>query len=434
MKPLSIMLRPVVLLLSVTTSVASASEYRYPLSSDECDAMSVWDVETAMCMPYPRAGMGMTMAMLHGNAFFAGVAQSGPRGRDAIVAPDMVMGDLGTTVADRHYLNVDLMLTAEKWTYPDRGYPLLTQIGEDDAAGRPFVDAQHPHSSPIMGVTVSDTIRLDTGGARDHLKLYFAPRGESTDGPIAFMHRPSGMANPDAPLGHHLGQDAGHISSTVIGASLKLGDERVEASAFHGTEPEPTKVDLPIGSPNSYALRLVHEFSPATFAMVSGAYVRNPEAHDADIASVTRYSASLYSRHSPFADWTLYNTVIFGLITKYDHVPTLASFGEEFWLYNEGSDRWFARAEVLERTPDELAIENAARPASPRWLLATTVGYARALAQFDGGELSAGASVSYATLPSTVRDAYGTDPFSGKVFLQVNAMKMWMQHTHSHSH
>src|SRR5262249_45983389 len=161
----------------------------------------------------------------------------------------------------------DYMGTFERWTFPDRGYPELLQIGETDENGVPFIDAQHPHSSPIMGLTLSDTIRLETSREKDYLKFFFAPRGESTDGPIAFMHRPSGMANPDAPLGHHVGQDVGHISSTVIGASLKLGETRIEASTFNGTEPEPDKVDLPLGPPNSYAVRLIEEFSPAVAAM-----------------------------------------------------------------------------------------------------------------------------------------------------------------------
>src|SRR6185312_14267064 len=183
--------------------------------------MTYWDITQGMCEPLAMPGMPMKMAMLHGNIFGTRVWQQGPRGRDAWASTSMVMGDLGTSVGERHYLSAEVMLTAEKWTFPDQGYPLLMQIGEQNSQGTPFIDAQHPHSSPIMGLSFSDTITLENG--KDFLKFSFAPRGESTDGPVAFMHRATGMVNPDAPLGHHIGQDVGHITSTVLAGALKLG-------------------------------------------------------------------------------------------------------------------------------------------------------------------------------------------------------------------
>ncbi len=398
--------------------------YNYPLNSQDCSAMMVWDVGMAMCMPLPMAGMPMKMAMLHGNIFGVGITEEGPRGRNDLASPNMVMADLGTSLGDRHYLNLDLMVTAERWTVPERGYPELLQIGEHDENGNPFVDAQHPHSSPIMGLTLSDTIRLDTGHEKDHLKLFFGPRAESVDGPVPFMHRPTGMANPDAPLGHHIGQDVGHISSTVFGASLKLGDIRIEASAFNGTEPEPTKVDLPLGVPNSYAVRLVGELSPRVMAMASVAYVKEPEHDDPGIPFVRRYSASIYNHHSVFDGWTIYNSLIFGLIHNYDFASSLASFSAEFWLFNERS-RVFGRIEVLERTPAELRIPVLSEPNTGRWVTAATLGYTYALAKFSGGELGIGGSVTKDFLPGEFSSAYGGNPWTGRVFAQLSGMRMW---------
>ncbi|MBR7513301.1 hypothetical protein KC219_24395, partial [Mycobacterium tuberculosis] len=65
----------------------------------------------------------------------------------------MFMVDAGTSVGDRHYVNWEFMGTLEKWPYPGSGTPALLQIGEAQANGRPFLDAQHPHSTPIMGLT-----------------------------------------------------------------------------------------------------------------------------------------------------------------------------------------------------------------------------------------------------------------------------------------
>jgi hypothetical protein len=393
-----------------------------------CGAMMVWDVDTGMCEGLAMAGMPMRMFMVHGNAFGVRVWEQGPRARDAWAVPDMLMTDLGTSIGDRHYLNLDLMLTAEKWLFPDQGYPLLLQIGETNAQGAPFVDAQHPHSSPIMGLTLSDTITLGSG-SKDHLKLFFAPRGEATDGPIAFMHRTTGMVNPDAPLGHHIGQDVGHISSTVIGGALQLGDTRVEASVYNGTEPEPEKVDLPLGTPDSFSLRLVQNLNPHVYGMVSFARVNSPEPDHPDIAFENRYSASAYWQYAVAEGWTFDNTLVYGLVTQYDHAAFLSSFAEEFLVRGDAPRIW-GRIEVLQRTGTELEIPGLADPSQPQWVAAFTVGYTHKLLGLGGAsgeavELGLGGSVTKDWLPSEFSGAYGGNPWSGKIFLQLGGMGMW---------
>jgi hypothetical protein len=385
----------------------------------DCDEMSVFDPSMGMCEPLPMPGMPMKMAMVHGNIFGVRVWQEGPRGVDGYAAPNMVMGDLGSSVGDRQYVNLDLMATAERWTFPYRGYPLLLQIGEENQQGVPFVDAQHPHSSPIMGLTLSDTVAL--GKDKDNIKVFFAPRGEATDGPIAFMHRPTGMANPDAPLGHHVGQDVGHISSTVIGASLKLGNFRFEASTYHGTEPAPDAVDLPLGVPDSISLRVIHEFSREWMAMISAARVNSPEPNEPNIPFETRYSASVYTELPLSSEWTFYNALIYGAVTQYDYASILSSFDEEF-LFKGPAPRIWGRFEVLQRTPAELLISNSN---DGLWVGALTLGYTHRLAGWDSVELGLGGSVTKDFLPSEFIGGYGCDPWSGRVFLELSGMKMW---------
>ncbi len=387
--------------------------------ADSCGKNEIWDVGMEMCMPKPVAGKSLRNLSLHGNAFGVQTSESGPRGRHAFSAPDMFMADLGSSTGN-HYFNLDLMGTAEKWTFPTLGNPELLQIGERNAQGAPFIDAQHPHSSPIMGLTLSDTISLSD---MNSLKVSIAPRGESGDGPVAFMHRSTGEVNPDAPLGHHLGQDAGHISSTVIAGSLGLGVNRIEASTFHGAEPEPTKVDLPLGNPNSYALRLIRDFTPEVTAMISAAYVKNPEHDDPTIPFVARYSASIYTK-AKLGAWSFDNSLIFGMITKYDHVSTLHSVGEEFLFRDEHANSIFGRIEYVERTAEELAIPSAT-PDEAHGLFAATLGYTRTIAKCESGELGLGASVIHDFLPAEFRPTYGGDPWTGKVFLRLSGMKSW---------
>ncbi|MBI3544508.1 MAG: hypothetical protein HY075_14650 [Deltaproteobacteria bacterium] len=411
-------------LLPFATTLALLAPSLAHAASADCTDMEVWDVGMGMCMPLPMAGMPMRMLMVHGNAFGAYISEQGPRGRDALASSNMVMVDLGTSLGDRHYLNLDYMATAELWTVPARGYPELLQIGESQANGQPFVDAQHPHNSPVMGLTLSDTIKLGAG-ATDHLKIFFAPRGESTDGPVAFMHRATGLVNPDAPLGHHIGQDVGHIASTVIGGSLKLGNTRFEASTFHGAEPEPTHVDLPVGAPDSAAARLIEELTPDHSAMVSMAYIHAPEPHDADVSFELRASASVYDAFHLPGDWTLHNTLIYGVVTRYDHASALSSLLDEFWLHKDRLNAW-GRVEVLQRTAAELQVPAVADQNAGRWVAAFTLGYTHTVARIDGAQLGIGGSVTADVLPSVFSAAYGgANPWTGKLFIQLGGMKMW---------
>jgi len=398
------------------------------MSTSSCSDMEVWDLSMGMCMPLPMKDMPMRMLMVQGNAFAVQSIESGPRGRSALSSPNMIMADLGSSLGDSHYVNLDFMGTFELWTFPDEGYPELLQIGEEQKNGAPFLDAQHPHNSPIMGLTLSDTIRLNDD-SKDHLKLHFSPRGESGDGPIAFMHRPTGMANPDAPLGHHIAQDVGHISSTVFGASLRLSDWTLEASAFDGEEPNPTSTGLSLGTPNSYSFRLARAFTPSLTAMTSVAYVKSPEHDDPNLPFVLRYSASVYTE-GKLGDCALHTASIVGLILKYDHADTLFSFGEEF-LLEKNRSLIFGRIEALQRTPDELEVPSSGSPNDGQWIGAITGGYTHRIFQSvsdapNAFHLSLGGSATMDLLPSSFAEAYGSrTPWTGKLFLRIDGLGMW---------
>lgn len=313
------------------------------------------------------------------------------------------------------------MGTAERWTFPSAGYPQLLQIGERRADLQPYIDAQHPHASPIMGLTLSDTIRLSSG-EKDHLRLFFSPRGEATDGPVAYMHRPTGRFNPDTPLGHHIGQDVGHITSTVLGGSLKLGDLRLEASAFHGEEPRPTRIELGVGRLDSAGARVIAEISENLTVMGSVAFVNDPEPY---VDSSVRFGASAYQQAPLSDDWTIHNAIIYGGITDYDHAKLLHSLAEEV-VFSGGTPNVWARVELLQRTPGELEINGAADRDAPRWVGAATLGYTHTVYRIAPGlQLGAGGSVTRNFVPDVFTANYGESPWGGKVFVQITGMKMW---------
>lgn len=412
--------------LFITPLVAAADEemqmdLKHPTSREDCSGMETFDASMEMCTPLSMTGMPMSMLMLDGNAFATGITETGPKGRTDFALPNSWMVDAGTSIGASHYLNLEYMGTLERITLPYQGYPELLQIGESNTQGSPFINAQHPHSSPIMGLTLSDTYRFE-GHSKDHLKIFFAPRGSSTDGPIAFMHRLTGSVNPDAPLGHHIGQDVGHISSTVAGLALDLGHSLVEFSTFSGVEPKPDAVDLPLHVPNSFAVRFSHEFSSTFTAMISGATLKDSEPNAPE---VNRYSASLYFHHELTEEWNFHNTLIFGIITHYDHASSLTSFCEEFLMRHKTHSIW-GRIEALQRTAAELEIANLANQNQGQWVEAFTAGYTKRIAQWSDSELGLGSSITMDLLPSSFSTAYGSrTPLTAKIFLQFGGMKMW---------
>jgi hypothetical protein len=384
----------------------------------DCSDEEYFDPQMVMCVPRPGEYTNKLHSMIHGNAFAVGQSSSGPRGRNALAAPHMLMIDSGTSLDTNNYLNLELMLTGERWTFPNTGNPELLQLGEENSYGQPFIDAQHPHSSPFMGITLSNTIKLPAG--KNHAKIFYAPQGASTSGPIAFMHRPTGMVNPDAPLGHHLGQDSGHISNNIIGGALQLWNLRIETSAFSGTEPKPTEVGLStFGRINSYALRLTQEFTPTFWIMGSAAIITSPEPEHISLSSRVQYSLSAYSESEIFEEQPLLNTFILGFTRDDDQSP-LRSVGEEFLLPFMKSKFW-GRFELIERRPEDLLVPSS-DPESARWIPVLTLGFTQTLFYYGQTEFSLGTSVTHSFLPAEFANAYGGDPWTGKVFLQIMGM------------
>lgn len=125
-----------------------------------------------------------------------------------------------------------LMNSLEPATLDDPGSPQLFQTGET-FEGEELVDYQHPHD---FFMNISATYRA-TFSPRAGAWVQYAPVGEPALGPVAFMHRASSGDNPSAPLGHHW-QDATHITFNVVTAGAGWDRVSLDASAFHGREPD----------------------------------------------------------------------------------------------------------------------------------------------------------------------------------------------------
>jgi hypothetical protein len=180
---------------------------------------------------------GSWQFMLHGVAFVTDIQETGPRGADKFVSMNWFMGEAEHALAGGTF-SFRTMLSLDPATVTDRRYPELFQTGET-AFGKPIVDGQHPHDF-VMELALDYSHPL---GEKTRWEFYAAPVGDPALGPVAFPHRISAEELPQATLGHHL-QDSTHVSNEVVTAGLSHGMFRVEASGFHGGEPNENRWNI----------------------------------------------------------------------------------------------------------------------------------------------------------------------------------------------
>jgi hypothetical protein len=187
--------------------------------------------------------------MVQGQAFALYTNQTGARGRDKFFAPNWFMPMAARRVG-RGVLTFRSMLSFEPATITNRRYPLLLQTGET-AYGIPVINGQHPHDF-FMELGASYHLPL---GERTAINIYGGPRGEPALGPTAFPHRVSSSENPIAVLAHHY-QDSTHIATNVLTAGVTHGPVTLEASGFHGREPDEHRWGIEGGAIDSFSARL----------------------------------------------------------------------------------------------------------------------------------------------------------------------------------
>jgi hypothetical protein len=103
------------------------------------------------------------------------------------------------------------------------------------------------------------------------LYLYVGLPGEPALGPTAFMHRLSGMDDPEAPLAHHW-LDSTHVSWGVATAGYTWRGVKLEGSAFNAREPDQFHYNMQTGSLDSYALRAT--LNPTANLSMQGSFGR----------------------------------------------------------------------------------------------------------------------------------------------------------------
>jgi hypothetical protein len=218
-----------------------------------------------------------SMLMLHGAIFPRYTNVSTRRGDDRIDAPNWFMGMYSHPLWNNAQFGARLMMSLDPLTEGGRGYPLLFQSGES-WNGEPLHDRQHPHDLfDELSFTLSQKFDYDLS-----TYIYFGYPGEPALGPPTFMHRPSAMDDPDAPLGHHW-QDSTHVTFGVATAGPVWHNIKVEGSIFTGWEPDEDRYNFDQPEFDSYSGRLSWNPTRNLALQVSFGYIKSPEALEPEL-------------------------------------------------------------------------------------------------------------------------------------------------------
>jgi hypothetical protein len=353
------------------------------------------------------------MLMLHGQAFISAIQQSGPRGADKFFSTDWIMG-MAQKKSGNSVFTLRSMLSLDPATVSDRRYPELFQQGET-AYGSPIVDGQHPHDL-FMEIAALFDFNLTR---KTTLSFYAAPVGDPAMGPPAYPHRASASEDPVAPLGHHL-QDSTHIADDVLTAGLTYRAFRLEASGFHGREPDEYRWNLDTGALDSWSARASFNPAPDWSLQYSIAGLHSPEVL-ARAQDVRRMTASLiYNRRFHNGNWA--SMILWGRNRSLRDGNVGNSYLLESTLQFHARNNVWTRIENVDRTTELLQDPLLPADREDRYFArvqAYTIGFDRDLGRIPHLSTALGAQVTFYGVPAALTSDYGPHPVGGLVFLRL---------------
>jgi hypothetical protein len=356
------------------------------------------------------------MLMLHGAIFPRYTNVSTRRGDDRIDAPNWIMAMYSHPLGDSAQFGTRLMMSLDPLTETGRGYPLLFQTGES-WHDQPLHDRQHPHDLfDELSVSLSSRI-----AGFDHdlsAYFYFGYPGEPALGPPTFMHRPSAMDDPDAPLGHHW-QDSTHVTFGVATLGAQWSGScrmKIEGSIFTGREPDEDRYDFDRPRFDSFSGRISWNPTQNLALQVSHGYIKSPEALEPDLKRHRTTASVIYNLplgHD--SNWS--NTFVWGQNHDTGEGKTQSFLIESD--YQRGRDTAYVRWERVEKSGHELVLnpvdESRIFPVS-----GYTVGYVRDLSHGNGLDVGLGTQFTINDRPDRLDRYYGDDlGYAFQFFLRI---------------
>jgi hypothetical protein len=287
------------------------------------------------------------------------------------------------------------------------GYPLLLQTGETANGVTPLIDRQHPHDF-LMELSATYSAPLGNGSAF----VYAGDPGEPALGPPTFMHRFSGMDNPEAPIAHHW-LDSTHVTFGVVTVGYVFRDWKLEASAFNGREPDQNRWDFDSARLDSGSARLTWNPDTNWSLQVSSGYLHSSEQLEPELNQRRTTASATYNY--PFANGNWQTTLAWG---RDNDSPgkTLDAFLLESAV-SWDRHTFFGRAENVAK--DDLFAQPNPLFGHTFQVSKFSFGYIYDFPLSDHLKLGLGALGSVYALPNALEPAYSNSPTSFMLFARV---------------
>src|SRR5581483_3950029 len=356
--------------------------------------------------------MWMTMPddwslMLHGAIMPRYDHQGGPRGDNKFDAPNWVMGMAEHPIGAAGQFTAHLMMSFDPITEQGKGYPLLLQTGET-WQGVKLVDFQHPHDLfDELSIAYSQGLAEKTS-----LYFYAGYPGEPALGPPVFMHRPSAMSNPNAPLSHHW-MDATHVTFGVATAGIAVGDWKLEGSYFNGGEPDENRYDFDPLRLNSYSGRISFNPTKDLALQASSGRITNPEGDGVDVVRST--ASVIYTKELGNSSWWS-TTIAWGQNHEIDVENLEALLLESQYDWNWWSA--YGRAEYIQKTNSEFNLDE--NPDKINDVEEITLGLTRTLFAIRSLDVELGAQAAMNIVPPSLEPLYTAHPMSYEIYLSLH--------------
>ena len=349
---------------------------------------------------------GGWMTMTHGYLNQVYDHQGGPRGATENFSNSMFMF-MADQTWDQDTLGLRAMLSLDP-LMGKTGYPLLLQTGETADGRMPLIDRQHPHDL-FMELSASWSHAFD-----DSKSLYFygGLPGEPALGPPAFMHRDSGMDDPEAPISHHW-LDSTHVADGVVTAGYVYRQIKFEVSAFHGREPDQFRYNIETGRLDSASARLSWNPDDNWSLQLSQGYIHSPEELQPNVSQHRTTASAIYDRSLDDGNWA--TTLAWG---RDDDRPgyILNAYLLESAVMLRSGNTMFARLERVQE--DELFTGISPLADQVSGVTKLSVGYIHDWPVAAHLKFGLGGLVSLYDLPAAVDTAYG-NPHSYMMFARL---------------
>jgi hypothetical protein len=373
-----------------------------------------WIPDSSPMHAYMKMFGDGSMLMLHGTMFLRytsigssrDVSAAGKGGRSRFDAPTMFMAMYSKPLGEKSQIGLRAMMSLDPIIERGYGYPLLYQSGEL-YRGEPIHDRQHPHDF-VSELAATYSYKFDD---KNSFFIYAGLPGEPALGPPMYLHRASGMNNPDAPIGHHW-QDATHITYGVVTAGFTHDKFKFEASAFNGTEPDENRWAFDSPKLNSFSGRFSFNPTRELSFQISHGYLKYPERSEPDLKVARRTTASaIYNKmFSNDRNWA--NTFAWGRNSSDEGNGNSFLFESNYEFDNNAI---FGRLEQVQKNAHELVLEEP-HPAGNLWLGAYSIGYLREVVKDKGIDVGVGGMATFNTNPSSISNFYGGTTHAGWQF------------------